>query len=75
MDKVKYSFKYIVVFIITLILLTGALVLSALIPQSAIKDNTRKSAEYLCDGELFGTIIDGVNSSKIDRYADSILLA
>ena len=50
------------------------LVLSAGIPQSAIRDNTLESATYLCEGKLFGTVIKNGESSKIDRYADSILL-
>jgi len=74
-NKVRCIFKYIEVFLITLTLLTAMLVLSALIPRNAIKENTKKSAEYLCDGELFGMTVKGVNGSKIDRYADSILLA
>lgn len=72
---IKKSFRYMAVFVFTVILLTGILVLAARIPQSAIRENVRKSAEYLCGGELFGTVIEGVNGSKIDRYADSILLA
>lgn len=75
MQVVKRGWKYIVVFLITLVALTGALLLSAMLPRSAIKANVRESAEYLCEGELFGTLADGVESSKIDRYADSILLA
>lgn len=75
MQVVKWVWRYIAAFLITLAALTGALVLSAMIPRSAIRTNVRESAEYLCEGELFGTLVDGVESSKIDRYADSILLA
>lgn len=75
MQAVKRGWKYIAVFLITLAALTGALLLSAMIPRSAIRENVQESAEYLCEGELFGTLVDGVESSKIDRYADSILLA
>lgn len=67
--------KYISVFLITVALLTGLLVLAAEIPQSAIKENMQESAEFLCEGELFGMMVEGAGSSKIDRYADSILLA
>ena len=63
------------VFFMMIILLTGLLVLSAKIPQSFIKENVQESAKYLCDGELFGQVTDGVRGSRIDRYADSILLA
>lgn len=72
---VKSIFKYICVFIITFAILTGLLVLSACIPRSSIQAHVRESAEYLCQGELFGAVVDGVSGSRIDRYADSILLA
>lgn len=58
--------KYIAVFITT--------VAAALIPRDAIRNNMTESAEFLKDGELFGEKIKGVDGSKIDRYADSILL-
>lgn len=75
MTTVKSSIRYIVTFFLMTILLTGLLVLAAFIPQNAIRGNVRESAEYLCEGELFGTVVDGVRGSEIDRYADSILLA
>ena len=71
----KHSLKYILIFLSTVIVLTGMLVLAAKIPQSSIKDNVRESAEYLCQGELFGMVIEGVKGSEIDRHTDSILLA
>ena len=76
-NNVKESFfkRHKIAFIITVILLTGILVLCAKIPQSAIRENVQESAEYLCQGELFGMLAEGINSSTIDRYADSILLA
>lgn len=70
----KSCLKYILTFLTVTAVLLGLLVLSAIIPQSAIKENVRESAEYLCEGELFGKVVKDVNSSKIDRYADSILL-
>ena len=75
MKMIKNGFKYILVFIVAVILLTGILVLAALIPQSAIRQNVQESAEYLCEGELFGRVIEDAKGSEIDRYADSILLA
>lgn len=75
MQAVKKGLNYFILFIIAVTALTGLLVLSAKIPQHAIKSNVRESAEYLCEGELFGMLADGVQGSKIDRYADSILLA
>ncbi len=54
--------------------MTALLVLVALIPKESIRDKTLESAEYLAEGELFGTVSEGVDASKIDRYADAILL-
>lgn len=50
------------------------LIVSALIPKSAIREQMLASAEYLNGHELFGCVIDGVEGSRIDGYADSILL-
>lgn len=66
--------KMCAVFMAAVIFLTGLLVLSAQIPQNDIRENVLESARYLCDGPLFGTVVDGVEGSRIDRYADSILL-
>ena len=75
MKIAKKGIKYILVFAATATLLAGLLVLSALVPGSAIRKNIKTSAEYLCEGELFGLAIEDVKGSEIDRYADSILLA
>ena len=75
MHIIKGSIRYLAVFVLTVVLLMGILVCTALIPQNAIKENVRKSAEFLCEGELFAPVISGVDGSTIDRYADSILLA
>ena len=66
--------KYIAVFIMTVAVAAALLVAAALIPRDAIRNNMTESAEFLRDGELFGEKIKGVDGSKIDRYADSILL-
>lgn len=75
MQAVKRYYKYILTFCIAAMLLMGLLVAAAMIPRSAIKENVRESATYLCEGKLFGTVIKDAEGSKIDRYADSILLA
>lgn len=74
MQTLRHTLKYIVIFLLAVALLTALLVLSACIPKSAIQENTLESAQFLCEGELFGRVVDGVEGSKIDRYADSILL-
>ncbi len=70
----KKGIRYIVLFVLVWLLLAGLLAGSALIPRRMIKQKTMESAEYLCEGALFGEVIGGVESSRIDRYADSILL-
>ncbi|MGN0155489.1 MAG: hypothetical protein ACI4A3_13640 [Lachnospiraceae bacterium] len=74
MQRMKKGFKYILTFLAITALLTGVLVLSAMIPRSLIRENVQESAVYLCEGELFGKMVKNVKSSEIDRYADSILL-
>lgn len=74
MQIVKKGLKYVLFFLIAVLILVGILVLSAYIPRSAIKENVRDSAEYLCEKQVFFTQLDGIDSSRIDRYADSILL-
>jgi len=74
MQTLRHALKYIVIFLLVVALLTTLLVLCACIPQSAIRENMLESAQYLCEGELFGTVVEGVEGSRIDRYADSILL-
>lgn len=71
---VKHIVKYILTFFGIAFLLTCMLVISAKIPQAAIKENVGESATYLCEGELFGRIVEYVEGSEIDRYSDSILL-
>ena len=69
------TFLYnLILFFTAAFILVMLLVLTALIPREQIRDKTLESAEYLCDGELFGTVIDNVEGSRIDRYADAILL-
>lgn len=74
MHRLKHCYKYIITFAVTILLLVGMLIFSAMLPRELIKQNVKESAEYLCDGELFGCAYKDVSGSKIDRYADSILL-
>ena len=59
MQMIKHFLKYISIFFITVVLLTGLLVASAKIPQSSVRENVKESAEYLCEGKLFGTVVSG----------------
>lgn len=75
MRVLKESLKYIVLFCGVAALLTGLLVLSAIIPRSAIQKHAEESAQYLCEKDVFFDLVKGADGSRIDRYADSILLA
>lgn len=72
--KIAKILKYPLVFIITALLLSGFLIGSAFISNDLIKDNLKSSAEDLCEKKVFFDLFNGVEPSKIDRYADSILL-
>lgn len=61
-------------FLLAVLLLTLSLVLTAMIPRDAIRENMLESAQFLANRPLFGTVLDGVEGSRIDRYADAILL-
>ena len=61
-------------FVVTALLLAAGLVATAFIPRSAIERHMRASAEYLCQAPLFDEVVEGVACSKIDHYADAILL-
>ena len=74
MKNVRHFLKYILTFFVTMLFFMGLLLLSATIPKSSIKQNVLDSAKYLCDGKLFGEKLDGIDGSRIDRYADSILI-
>ncbi|MCQ2417601.1 MAG: hypothetical protein MJ071_07295 [Oscillospiraceae bacterium] len=65
---------YTAVFAAAVFLCTLLLVLSAMIPRQAIKENMQRSSEYLAGCDLFTRINDNINGSVIDHYADTILL-
>lgn len=70
----KNIFKNILVFLITLIICAGVLLLVCQIPQSAIHENCRKASEYFTDHDKYPMVIDGFESTCIDNYADCMLL-
>lgn len=74
MQSSKTVIRYAVLFSLTAAVLVGLLVLAALVPKGAIRENTRVSAEFLCENPVFFPLVEGIESSTIDRYADSILL-
>ena len=74
-DKIKRILVYFAVFAAALFILAAALVLSWLIPQSMMHENMLSSAEYLCKNQVFFDLKEGAPYTRIDRYADSILLS
>ena len=70
----KQIITYILLFIFSVGLCLSLLLLSAKLPKESIRDNMQDSADYLCEKQVFFRMIDGVEASIIDRYADSILL-
>lgn len=66
--------RNIIIFFVVAALMTGLLVLVVFIPKEMIREKSMESAQYLADGEIFGLVIEDAEGSRIDRYADSILL-
>ena len=62
------------IFIILIFCFAISLIAVAEIPRESIRKHMQESAEMLCDKKVFFNMIDDVDGSKIDRYADSILL-
>lgn len=73
-EKIVSILKYIAVYLIAAAVMTGLLVGVALIPQSSIRGNVKKSAEVFRSSELFEKKVSELEISIIDRYADSILV-
>ena len=70
----KTAAKYLAVFCAAAALMLALLLGAALIPREANAGNMRESAEYLAGSALFPLAVEGVEGSRIDRYADAILL-
>ncbi len=70
----KTIIKYILTFAVTVTMLTVILCLAAKIPTQAIYKHTLESAEYLSEGGTFPYIIEDNPATRIDHYADAILL-
>ncbi len=72
--KASPRITMILAFVLTIAIMAALLVVTAMIPKDAIKANTLKSAGYLAEKQLYPLMADGVDGSRIDVYADSILL-
>lgn len=62
------------IFVVSLAIQILLLFSSASISNSTIVNNYKESADFLCERQVFFELNEGINASKIDRYADSILL-
>ena len=71
---IKKILMYAGVFLISLAIMLGFLVLSAKVSKESVRENFVESAEILCENEVFFYMEEDVEPSCIDRYADSILL-
>ncbi len=65
---------YLAAFCAAAALMLALLVGTACIPRNMIERNMRASAEYLASDIVFPLAVEGVEGSRIDRYADAILL-
>ena len=72
--KIKKIIKYAIIFAYTALMLTMLLIGSAFIPNDMIKKNMISSADVLCERRVFFELARKVPASRVDRYADSILL-
>ena len=70
----KNSARNAVIFVLLTAALLGILVCSALIPREAIRKQMTSSADYLCETEQFKNTLDDIYGSKVDHYADAVLL-
>lgn len=72
--RMKTAVRYLCLFCAAAALMLALLVGAACIPRGAIEKNMRASAEYLAADIVFPLAVEGVEGSRIDRYADAILL-
>ena len=63
-----------IIYIAAVVILTALLALSSFIPHNRLQKQFKESAKILCSKNVFFDLKEGVECSKIDRYADSILL-
>ena len=71
---IKRLIKYSAIFFLTVVLLLIVLIGVAKIPKNAIRSNMIETAEYLSTKTATHFAVNGIRSSSIDWYADSLLL-
>ena len=72
--KTKKFFSYLILFSILLVLEVTLLTAVSIIPKNFIRKNVQCSAEYLCEKPSFFHLSHQDTASRIDRYADAILI-
>ncbi len=70
----KKLISHILIYIITAAACILVLLLVNCIPQSAIQHHAEQSTDYLVDNAGFPVVIKGLGSTRMDNYADSMLL-
>ena len=63
------------VFVTVIALMLGFSLAAVYVPREKIRPNMARSAGLLTERQVFFDVLEGIPSSKIDRYADSILLS
>jgi hypothetical protein len=72
--KTKKIFSYLFLIILLIILELGLLTGICAIPKKYIQENVQTSAEFLCEKAPFFHLLKNDTASRIDRYADAILM-
>ena len=71
---IKHVLIGLALFVAAQVLFVFIMVACAKVPQNRITDNMLRSADYLCEKDVFFDMMEGITPTKIDRYADSITL-
>ena len=74
MNKIKSLCKYVLIYIITVAILLGLLVLAAKLPRDKIKANIKDSIEFYKENDGIEILISRRDYSYVHYYADAILL-
>lgn len=70
----KNLFKYIAIYLITVVVLVLLFALVIMIPKNTIKENLNKSYSFVYNKSNYPEMIKGLKSSRRDIYADTMIL-
>ncbi len=71
---IKHVLIGLALFVAAQVLFVLFMIACAKAPQDRISENMLRSADYLCEKDVFFDMMEGITPTKIDRYADSITL-